>query len=76
MKDGNNLCFACATFGGFTETQIAFAIKQRITGTRVEDVCCKMGVSEATFYNWKKKYSGLRLQNNPFVHMSTDLQNS
>lgn len=29
------------------------------TGTRVEEVCRKMGISEATFYNWKKKYGGL-----------------
>lgn len=43
----------------FTETQIAFAIKQAETGTRIEEVCRKMGVSEATFYNWKKKYGGL-----------------
>jgi putative transposase len=43
----------------FTEAQIAFAIKQSETGTRVEEVCRKMGISEATFYNWKKKYGGL-----------------
>ncbi|QMV67958.1 transposase [Sphingobacterium paramultivorum] len=43
----------------FTESQIAFAIKQSETGTRVEEVCRKMGISEATFYNWKKKYGGL-----------------
>ncbi len=43
----------------FTEQQIAFALKQAETGTRVSEVCRKMGVAEATFYNWKKKYSGL-----------------
>ena len=43
----------------FTEEQIAFAIKQAETGTRVEEVCRKMGISEATFYVWKKKYGGL-----------------
>src|SRR5690606_28013368 len=43
----------------FTESQITFAIKQAETGTRVEEVCRKMGISEATFYNWKKKYGGL-----------------
>ncbi len=43
----------------FTEQQIAFALKQADTGTRVDEVCRKMGISEATFYNWKKKYSGL-----------------
>jgi putative transposase len=43
----------------FTESQIVFAIKQVETGTRLEEVCRKMGISSATFYNWKKKYSGL-----------------
>jgi putative transposase len=43
----------------FTEAQIVFAIKQSETGTKVEEVCRKMGISEATFYNWKKKYGGL-----------------
>ena len=43
----------------YTEEQIAFALKQAATGTRVEEVCRKMGISEATFYNWKKKFAGL-----------------
>lgn len=43
----------------FSESQIVFAIKQAETGTRVSEVCRNMGVSEATFYNWKKKYGGL-----------------
>ncbi len=43
----------------FTEAQIVFALKQAETGTRVDEVCRKMGISEATFYNWKKKYGGL-----------------
>lgn len=43
----------------FTEEQIAFALRQSETGTRVKEVCRKMGISEATFYNWKKKYGGL-----------------
>lgn len=43
----------------FTESQILFALKQSETGVKVEEVCRKMGISEATFYNWKKKYSGL-----------------
>jgi putative transposase len=43
----------------FTESQIIFALKQAETGVRVEEVCRKMGISEATFYNWKKKYGGL-----------------
>lgn len=43
----------------FTEAQIAFALKQAESGVRVDEVCRKMGISEATFYNWKKKYGGL-----------------
>ena len=43
----------------FTEQQIAFALKQAELGAPVEEVCRKMGISDATFYNWKKKYGGL-----------------
>jgi putative transposase len=43
----------------FTEEQIAFALKQAELGTRVEEVCRKMGISEATFYVWKKRYGGI-----------------
>jgi putative transposase len=42
-----------------TEEQIAFALKQAELGTSVEEVCRKMGISDATFYNWRKKYGGL-----------------
>lgn len=43
----------------FTESKIVFAIKQSETGAPVSEVCRKMGISSATFYNWKKKYGGL-----------------
>lgn len=43
----------------FTEQQIAFGLKQAELGTPVEEVCRKLGISDATFYNWKKKYGGL-----------------
>lgn len=43
----------------FTEEQIAFALRQAETGTRVVEVCRKLGISDATFYNWRKKYGGL-----------------
>jgi putative transposase len=43
----------------FTEAQIVFVIKQSDSGVPVSEICCKMGISEATFYNWKKKYGGL-----------------
>jgi putative transposase len=40
----------------FTEAQIVFALRQSDSGVKVEEVCRKMGISEATFYNWKAKY--------------------
>ncbi len=43
----------------FTDAQIAFILKQADEGTSVADVCRKAGVSQATFYNWRKKYAGL-----------------
>ena len=43
----------------FTESQIVFALQQAETGVTVAEVCRKLGISEATFYAWKKKYSGL-----------------
>lgn len=43
----------------FTHEQIAFALKQAETGTPVNEICRKMGVSEPTFYRWKKKFDGL-----------------
>ena len=43
----------------FTEQQIAFALRQAEQGVAVEEITRKMGVSEATFYRWKKKYSGM-----------------
>lgn len=43
----------------FTEEQIAFALQQVDTGTGIEELCRKMGISPATFYNWRKKYGGL-----------------
>jgi putative transposase len=39
----------------FIEEQIAFAFQQSATGTEVAEVCRKMVISEAAFYNWKKK---------------------
>ncbi len=43
----------------YTEEQIAFALKQAETGTPVAEVIRRMGVSEQTFYRWKKVYGGL-----------------
>jgi putative transposase len=43
----------------FTEEQIAYALRQVEGGTPVTDVCRQLGVSEASFYVWKKKYAHL-----------------
>lgn len=43
----------------FTEAQIVFALRQSESGVKVDEVCRKMGISEATFFNWKKKFGGL-----------------
>lgn len=43
----------------YTNEQIAFALRQAETGPTVEEVCRKLGVSEATFYRWKKQFSGM-----------------
>ena len=43
----------------FTDQQKAFALKQAVSGLAVEEVCQKLGVSQQTFYRWKKKFGGL-----------------
>jgi putative transposase len=43
----------------YTEEQITFALKQAEYGTPVEEVCRKLGISEQTFYRWKKRYAGV-----------------
>ena len=43
----------------FTEEQITYALRQAESGTPVPDVCRHLGVSEATFYVWKKRYAHL-----------------
>lgn len=43
----------------FTEAQKAFILKQGEQGTPVAEICRKAGISQATYFNWKKKYGGL-----------------
>ena len=45
----------------FTESQIIKAIKQNEEGRKVEDVCRELGITSATFYVWRKKYSGMEV---------------
>ena len=46
----------------FSEEQIVYAIQQAESGTPVGDLCRQLGVSEATFYTWKKKHYGAPLE--------------
>ncbi len=68
----------------FTEQQIAFALKQAETGTKIQEIVRKLGVTEQTFYRWKRRYGGLapselkkmRLledENRKLKHMVADL---
>jgi len=43
----------------FSEQQIAFILRQAEEGTPIAEVCRKAGISEATYYDWRKKYGGL-----------------
>jgi putative transposase len=43
----------------FTESQITGALKGYEAGKNILDICREMGINRATFYNWKKKYSGM-----------------
>lgn len=43
----------------FTEEQISYALRQAEAGTPVGDVCRQLGISEATFYVWRKKYASI-----------------
>jgi putative transposase len=43
----------------YSDEQIAFALRQTETGVSVEEICRKLGVSEATFYRWKKQFAGM-----------------
>ncbi len=44
-----------------TETQIVKAIQEEAAGRKTEDICREMGISRATFYNWKSKYAGMEV---------------
>jgi putative transposase len=43
----------------YTDEQIGFALRQAESGTAVEAICRKMGISEPTFYRWKKQFAGM-----------------
>jgi len=43
----------------FSDAQIAFILRQAEEGTAAAELCRKAGISDATFYNWRKKYGNL-----------------
>jgi putative transposase len=43
----------------FTESQIVAILKQQEAGLSINDLCREHGISQATFFNWKKKFSGM-----------------
>jgi putative transposase len=43
----------------FTESQIVASIKKQESGIAVKEICRDLGISDATFYNWKAKYGGM-----------------
>ncbi len=45
----------------FTESQIIGILKEQQSGKNVNDICREHGISQATFYNWKSKYSGMEV---------------
>lgn len=45
----------------FTEEQIIKALKRVDAGEKAKDICRDLGIHEQTFYNWKKKYSGMEV---------------
>lgn len=55
----------------FTESQVAFALRQAETGVKVSEVCRTPGLSEATFYHWKKDYGGLGVSKSRRSHELT-----
>jgi len=45
----------------FTETQIVAVLKRQEAGIKVSDLCRELGISDASFYNWKAKYGGMEI---------------
>jgi putative transposase len=48
--------------GKFTEQQIVSALKKQESGVTVKELTRELGISEATFYNWKAKYGGMEVR--------------
>ena len=59
-----------------TEEQILFALKQGDAGQPIADVCRQMGISEATYYVWKKRCANMRLLADPMQCRSNPVLSS
>lgn len=68
----------------FSESQIVKALQSEQSGRDINELCRELGVSRATFYNWKKKYGGMQVkelkrlkeleeENRKLKHMYADL---
>ena len=45
----------------YSEEQIIKAIKQHEAGSKVADIYRELGISDGTFYNWRSKYAGMKV---------------
>jgi putative transposase len=52
----------------FSESQIVGILKEADSGLQVKELCRKYGISDATYYNWKKKYGGLEISDVRRLH--------
>lgn len=43
----------------FSDAKKALILKQGTEGMPVAELCCEAGISQATYFNWKKRYDGL-----------------
>jgi len=43
----------------YTDEQIAYALRQAEAGTKVTELCREMGISQQTFYTWRRKFAGM-----------------
>lgn len=46
----------------FTEPQIIKILQEVESGRSINDICREHGIHESTYYNWKKKYGGMQVQ--------------
>ena len=58
---GSEMCIRDRTMktSAFSDAQKAFILKQGADGVPVAEICRRAGISQATYFNWKKKYDGL-----------------